>query len=219
MELRKNISHIQVLVISFFSTLPIQLKLTPQIGGRLLGSTKAPGPIIIMGQLETGNTSQIIFITLFSSRCTAVQRLFFYKPQQTVLICNSKTIFLCETGVFWVFFVEFQCAGSHSQQRWGRASPPTLSVWPCKNIFHIQVLVTNFFPIPPIKLKLGIVSGRLLITNQCFFYWQIFAKSRPEKCDFDQYKEFFMGKMVQNRQISKIKINSNRQISTISSSR
>jgi hypothetical protein len=40
---------------------------------------------------------------------------------------------------------------------------------------------------------------------QCFFYWRIFAKIRPEKCDFDQYKGFFMRKMVQIRQISKIK--------------
>jgi hypothetical protein len=29
-----------------------------------------------------------------------------------------------------------------------------------------------------------------------FFYWRILAKSRPEKCDFDQNKGFFMGKMV-----------------------
>ncbi len=38
-----------------------------------------------------------------------------------------------------------------------------------------------------------------------FFYWRIFAKSLPEKCDFDQYKGFFIGKMVQIRQISKKK--------------
>ncbi len=28
-------------------------------------------------------------------------------------------------------------------------------MWPCKNISHIRVLVTNCFPTPPIKLKLG----------------------------------------------------------------
>ncbi len=27
-------------------------------------------------------------------------------------------------------------------------------------------------------------------------FWRIFAKIRPEKCDFDQCKGFFMGKMV-----------------------
>ncbi len=44
-------------------------------------------------------------------------------------------------------------------------------------------------------------------TFQCsvFFYWRIFAKIRPEKYDFDQYKGFFIGKMVQIRQISKRK--------------
>jgi hypothetical protein len=33
---------------------------------------------------------------------------------------------------------------------------------PCQNYFHIQVLVTNFFPTPPIKLGLQI-GERLLI--------------------------------------------------------
>ncbi len=27
-----------------------------------------------------------------------------------------------------------------------------------------------------------------------FFYWRIFAKIQPEKCNFDQSKAFFMGK-------------------------
>ncbi len=38
-----------------------------------------------------------------------------------------------------------------------------------------------------------------------FFLLASFAKIQPEKCDFDQYKGIFMGKMVQIRQISKIK--------------
>jgi len=39
-------------------------------------------------------------------------------------------------------------------------------MWPCKIISHIQVVVTNFFPPPPIKLKLGLqVGGRLLIAT------------------------------------------------------
>ncbi len=47
-----------------------------------------------------------------------------------------------------------------------RASPPTLSMWPSKHISHIQVLVTNFFPTPQIKLKLGLhVRGRLLLAT------------------------------------------------------
>jgi hypothetical protein len=39
--------------------------------------------------------------------------------------------------------------------------------------------------------------------HQCFFYWRILAKIQAEKCDFNQYKWFLMGKMVQNSQISK----------------
>jgi len=47
-----------------------------------------------------------------------------------------------------------------------RASTQTLSMWPGKNISHITVLDTNFFPIPPIKLKLGLhVDERLLIAT------------------------------------------------------
>jgi hypothetical protein len=39
-----------------------------------------------------------------------------------------------------------------------------------------------------------------------FYNGIFFAKIRPEKCDFDQCKGFFMRKMVQTRQISKKKI-------------
>jgi hypothetical protein len=39
-------------------------------------------------------------------------------------------------------------------------------MWPCKNVAHIQVLVTYFFPTTPMKLKLGIqLGGRLLIAT------------------------------------------------------
>jgi hypothetical protein len=41
-----------------------------------------------------------------------------------------------------------------------------LSMWPCKHFSHIQVLVPNFFPTPPIKLNPGgQVGGRLLIAT------------------------------------------------------
>jgi hypothetical protein len=44
-----------------------------------------------------------------------------------------------------------------------RASPPMLSMWPCKNISHIQVLVTNSFP-TPLTMWLE-VGGRLVIAT------------------------------------------------------
>jgi len=48
-----------------------------------------------------------------------------------------------------------------------RASPAVvLSMWPCKNISYIQVLIIYFSPTPPIKLKLGLqIGGRLLIAT------------------------------------------------------
>jgi hypothetical protein len=43
------------------------------------------------------------------------------------------------------------------------ASPPRLTMWPLKHISHIQVLDTNLFSTPPIKLKLRVqAAGRLL---------------------------------------------------------
>jgi hypothetical protein len=39
--------------------------------------------------------------------------------------------------------------------------------------------------------------------TQRFFYWRIFAKSLPEKYDFNLQEGFSMEKMAQIRQISK----------------
>jgi hypothetical protein len=53
-----------------------------------------------------------------------------------------------------------------------RASPAVvLSMWPCKNISYIQVLIIYFFPTPPIKLKLRLLIATHLdqsnyLTNQ-----------------------------------------------------
>ncbi len=46
-----------------------------------------------------------------------------------------------------------------------RASPPTLHMSTCKNISHIQALASNFFPTPPIKLKLGLQANTWETTN------------------------------------------------------
>jgi hypothetical protein len=49
----------------------------------------------------------------------------------------------------------------------GGASPVALSIWARQDISRIQVLVTYFFPTPPIKLKLGMQIGerRLVVTH------------------------------------------------------
>jgi hypothetical protein len=47
-----------------------------------------------------------------------------------------------------------------------RASSGMLSMQSCRKISHIQALVINFFPTPPIKLKLRLkVCGRLIIAT------------------------------------------------------
>jgi hypothetical protein len=61
----QNISHIQVWLFTF---------LQPKQGLKIVGTTnsKPPGPIIRIRRSKTGGSNQIIFITLFSSRCTAL---------------------------------------------------------------------------------------------------------------------------------------------------
>jgi hypothetical protein len=92
-SLQTCFSHPSLVVYFFPPTAPIKLKLGLQIGGRLLITNHLdqsvycftvynftsfwdqresirPGPIIMLGQLEIGNSSQIIFISLsFSCRC------------------------------------------------------------------------------------------------------------------------------------------------------
>jgi hypothetical protein len=53
------------LVICFLATPLMKLNLHNKSVGELLGNSKPTGTIIMMGQSETLNSSQIIFITLF----------------------------------------------------------------------------------------------------------------------------------------------------------
>jgi hypothetical protein len=48
------------------ATPPIKLKLEQQIGG-VVTKSKSPGLIIVMGQLETLSSNQIMFIALVST--------------------------------------------------------------------------------------------------------------------------------------------------------
>jgi len=69
-------------------------------------NSKPPGPIVMMGHSsETLSTSLIIFITLFSA---GAQHWFgFYQPPQIVQLWWPKTIFLSQTGICWLFFIQF----------------------------------------------------------------------------------------------------------------
>jgi hypothetical protein len=61
-------------------------------------NSKPPGPIIMMGQLETPTSSQIIFSIFFSGgaqHCWA-----FYQAPQIVQLGKAKTIFVTQTSIF-----------------------------------------------------------------------------------------------------------------------
>jgi len=62
--MQKYSAHLS-LVIFFFPTPPIKLKLVLQIGGRLLIASQ-------LYRSETGSSNQIIFITPFSGKCSAL---------------------------------------------------------------------------------------------------------------------------------------------------
>jgi hypothetical protein len=80
-----------------------------QIGGGLVIGNHLDRSVWYANQKQS--SSQIIFITLFSAgaqHCCA-----FHQPPQTVQLCWAKTIFLSETGIFWLFFIQFYRVGSH----------------------------------------------------------------------------------------------------------
>jgi hypothetical protein len=95
-SLQKYVSH-PSLVIYFFTTPPIKLKLGQQTGKWGTTNSKPLGPIIMMSRSEAlSSSSQIIFITLFCAGaqvgcgpCTSHKRL-----------CGAKTILLSQTGMF-----------------------------------------------------------------------------------------------------------------------
>jgi hypothetical protein len=73
-------------------------------------NSKPPGPIIMMGKSETPSSSQIIFITLFfaGAQCCCA----FHQPWQPAQLCKAKTIFLSQTVMCSIFFIQVYCAGS-----------------------------------------------------------------------------------------------------------
>jgi hypothetical protein len=93
--LQKYFSH-PSLVFFFFSTWPIKLKWVLQIGGRLLIATH-------LGNQGTTIRSYLLHSSMAGSTlCCA-----FYQPQQTLENCSAKTILLSQTGLFWLFLIQF----------------------------------------------------------------------------------------------------------------
>jgi hypothetical protein len=106
---KKYFSH-SSLVIYFFPT-PL-MKLELQIGPGILIPNHVGKPDSTIGQQEILSTSQIIFITLFCA-CAQCFCCAFDQSQQTVELCWATTIFLSQTHLFWLFFIQFFCAWSH----------------------------------------------------------------------------------------------------------
>jgi len=117
-------------------------------------NSKPPGPIIMMGQSQTPTTSQIVFIRLFSVRaqCCCV-----FLPA-TVKLRNYAepkpfwTIFMSETGIIWLFFIQLYRVGLHPKHGWR-----------CSN--------TNDFHPPGITTMASSTPDILDVNNSCADSW------------------------------------------------
>jgi len=99
----KNISQIQALLIYLF--FPTQTQKTKtgtaklQIGGRLLIAS------------IRNREHQVISYLLHSTPTGGKLWCAFYQPQQIVQKCWAKSVLLSQTGMFLLFFIQFQFAG------------------------------------------------------------------------------------------------------------
>jgi hypothetical protein len=87
------------------------------------------------------------------------QKHFFYQKMPGIVgswyYCTSNLLITCLPTKL--------CRSFHHELR---VSPMVLSMWPCKNIFHIQVLVIYFFLTPPrIKKKKTGTANKWGTTN------------------------------------------------------
>ncbi len=92
----------------FIPTPPIKLKLGLQIGGSLLIANHLDQSLWLANQKQGAAVgSYLLHSSLAGVRlCCA-----FYQPQQTVQKCWAKTILLSQTGMFWLFFIQFYLQG------------------------------------------------------------------------------------------------------------
>jgi len=95
---------------------PIKVKLELQTCGGLLNS-KLPRPITIVGQLEIGISSQIVFITLFFGSCYGMPFTSLSRNCAKMLSQNHFAL-LSQTRMFDFFLIEFEFPGSHTEHRW-----------------------------------------------------------------------------------------------------
>jgi hypothetical protein len=84
--------HIEVYLFYIFPTPPIKLKLGLQIGGKLLGNSKPPRPIIMINKSEVVREQQQanqIYYTLLKQVVVGFRVPFIHQPQQGVLLIHN----------------------------------------------------------------------------------------------------------------------------------
>jgi hypothetical protein len=76
------------------------------------------GGLLIANQLDQSlqwADQKHFWSAVWSERCCATM----YQPPQTMQLCWAKTIFLSQTGVFWLFLTQqFYHAGSRTEHHW-----------------------------------------------------------------------------------------------------
>jgi hypothetical protein len=123
MTLHKYLSH-PSLVIYFFPTSAIKLKLALQIGGRLLLANHLDQSLWLANEKQ----GVAVISYLPHSLPTGVRLCCaFYQTQQTLRKCRAKTILLNQRGILWLLFIQIYCARS-----------PTEHCWECSNTFPIK---------------------------------------------------------------------------------
>ncbi len=123
--LQKYFSHPSI-VIYFFATPPIKLKLRQQTGRGLLIANHLDESLWWANQKHWAAVGSYLLHSFFC-RCTVLQR-FFTSHRKLCNYAQPKPIFLSQTGTFWLFFIQFYCAGSHTEH-WCIADA----------LYHIQV--------------------------------------------------------------------------------
>ncbi len=90
------------------STMVVQSLKWARLRSYLLHFLEVHNVIVPYGAISEMSKSQIIFITLFFGGTQCYCAL--CQQPQTLQSCWAKTIFSSQTGIFWLFFIQFYCA-------------------------------------------------------------------------------------------------------------
>jgi hypothetical protein len=65
---------------------------------------------------QNTNVLKIVVVYIFLQEHNIV--VLFYQCWQIAQLCGTKTIFLSEINIHWIFFIQFYYARSHIEHRW-----------------------------------------------------------------------------------------------------